>query len=493
MNEMKSLKYKILALAMCVSGLVGCSDFLETSPSTSVADSEVFTTIAGAQAALNGCYYHMRAYSSGGTERQDDYGIPSIWIISDMCGEDVIAWGGWYTFVYNYWGETQAGIFRSSQLWTFHYRLINNVNSILANVDKCSGTDQEKQYIKGQAYAMRGWAYFDLARLFQQTYAVAEDMPGVPIYTEPTTEATEGKPRGTLKQTYEQVLSDLMQAESLLDGFSRGDRINNFDQSVVQGVLAQVYQVMNNWPKAEEYAKKLLAIYPLTTNEEYLAGFNDHSVPSWIWGMKQTEEQNMGDYSPFAMWANGTRACYTFQGWFIATDFVNQFDQDDIRAGQFEWWWDQIFVTYKFRDNDECRGSIVFMRSEEMLLNAAEACARQNKETEAKELLWQLQDMRNAKRTIASGNDLIEVILLERRKELYGEGLALFDMLRNQKPLVRSGNHVDYGGAITLPARSWRFIFQLPNAELKNNKSLSDDIWPAGDQNPYSGVFEPRN
>lgn len=100
--------------------------------------------------------------------------------------------------------------------------------------------------------------------------------------------------------------------------------------------------------------------------------------------------------------------------------------------------------------------------------------------------------MRNAKRSETTGDDLIESILLERRKELYGEGYALFDIVRNQKPLLRTGNHVDYnGGSVQLPARSWRFIFQLPNSELKNNKALVDDIWPAGDQNPYSGVYEP--
>jgi hypothetical protein len=100
--------------------------------------------------------------------------------------------------------------------------------------------------------------------------------------------------------------------------------------------------------------------------------------------------------------------------------------------------------------------------------------------------------LRNAKRTVSSGSDLIEEILLERRKELYGEGYALYDILRNQKPLLRSGNHVNYGGGTPMPARSWRFVFQLPNAELKNNKALVDGIWPNGDQNPYEGVYSPR-
>jgi hypothetical protein len=490
---MKPTKYILFlfSLGFAACGIYSCSGFLETNPSTSIADNEVFITVAGAQAALNGSYYQMRAYNSGGADRQDDYGVPSVRLISDMCGEDIIAWGGWYVYNYNYWGETRADIYRSSQLWTFHYRLINNVNSIIAYIDQCEGSETEIKHIKGQALAMRGWAYFDLAQLFQQTYSIARNMPGVPIYTEPTTEATEGKPRGTLEDTYAQVLKDLKEAEQLLADFDRGNNINHFDLSVVEGVLSEVYQAMNNWTESEKYAQKVLDKYPLTTNEQYLAGFNDENTPSWIWGMRQTEEQNMSDYSLFAMWGNDTRKCFTFRAYFLPNDFVALFSEEDIRY-QFEVWWDVIYASFKFRDNDDCRGSIVFMRSEEMLLNAAEALAHQNKEVEAKELLWKLQDMRNAQRTTSSGDDLIEDILIERRKELYGEGYALFDMLRNQKPLLRTGNHIDYGGGTTLPARSWRFIFQLPNAELKNNKALVDGIWPNGDQNPYDGVYAPQ-
>ena len=485
---MKAIKYIILIIAAIFT--TACSDYLNVNPSTSVADTEVFQSISGAQAALNGCYRQMVTYGAGGANRQDDYGVPSIMHVSDMCGEDIIGWGGWYTFVYSYWGETRADIFRSSQLWTYHYRLINNANGILANIDRIDGDPTAKEHIAGQALAMRGWAYFSLARLFQQTYSIASDMPGVPIYLDPTDDATEGKPRGTLRETFAQVLSDLTEAERLLEGFDRGSssNINHFNRSVVEGILAQVYQVMNNWPKAEEYAMRLVDLYPLTTNEQYLAGFNDESTPSWIWGMRQTEDQNMGDYSQFAMWGNEGRKCFSFYGWFLPDDFVALFGEDDIRY-QFEIWWDQIYASNKFRDNADCRGSYCFMRSEEMLLNAAEAMARQGKDASARELLNSLQTLRQAEPSTTSGAALIEDILLERRKELYGEGHSLFDMLRNQKPLLRTGNHINYNGSFQLPARSWRFIFQIPRSEMLNNKALVDGIWPDGDQNPYSGEF----
>ena len=76
----------------------------------------------------------------------------------------------------------------------------------------------------------------------------------------------------------------------------------------------------------------------MTTAEEYANGFNDHLTKSWIWGIKQTEEQNMGDYSPFAMWYNGDRKCWTFAGFILSDQFVDLFDEDDIRFKQFENW-----------------------------------------------------------------------------------------------------------------------------------------------------------
>jgi tetratricopeptide (TPR) repeat protein len=286
------------------------------------------------------------------------------------------------------------------------------------------------------------------------------------------------------------VLEDFTQAETLLQGFVRSYK-NHIDQSVVRAFLAQTYLTMNNWEKAAEYAEKARQNYPLTSNSVYQEGFNDLSTASWMWGMPQTKDQNMGDYSPFAMWANWTRNGYTFQCFFLSNDFVNQFDDGDIRKSQIYFVWNVIYYSMKFRDTEDLTGSIIFMRSEEMLLTQAEALARMGKEAQAKELLWQLQEMRGAKKTTATGNDLVEAILMERRKELYGEGLSWFDMIRNQKPLTRTGNHVSYGGGKQFPARSWRFVYQIPNSEIINNKSMEEGIWPAGDQNPFDGVYVP--
>lgn len=487
---MKNCIKTLIITALIALGTSSCEDYLETNPSSSVSDVSVFNTVQGAQAALNGCYYQMES-GNGGAGRSDDFGYPSHQMFQSVSGEDIIVWGGWYSYDYSMWGHTRGDIFKSSSLWNFYYILINNANSVIAYTPGCTGDETEKKHVMGQAYALRGWAYFQLIRLYQQTYIIAKDLPGVPIYTEPTSDKTKGKPRGSVEQTYQQILSDLTTAETMLDGYNRGNRKNRINTNVCQGFLAEVYLTMNNWAKAAEYAGKARTSYPLTSNDDYLAGFNNVNTASWMWGVAPTKDQNMGDYSPFAMWANWTRNGFTFQCFFLATNFVEMFDAEDIRASQFNYVWNQIYYSMKFRDTADLLGNIVFMRADEMLFIESEALMRMNRENEGKTLLWELQEMRGAKKSEGTGKDLIEALLVERRKELYGEGFDWFELIRNQKPLLRTGNHVNYNGNVTFPAHSWRFVYQIPFSEIISNDAMVDGTWPNGDQTPFDGVYKP--
>lgn len=493
------MKKIFFAAAAVLSALTlsSCSDFLETQPTSSVSDSQVFTTISGAQGALNGCYYILD-FEDLNYGRGDVNGYVSHLMTFDSCGEDIIVKGGWYCYDYNMWGHQRGDIFKTYCLWYYYYLLINNVNSVIAYTPAIEGAAQaDINAIVGQALAIRGWAYFNLIQLFQQTYAVAspKGMPGVPLYTEPSSDQTEGKGRGTIDETYAQIISDLTAAEEMLAGFSRQAK-NHFDQSVVRGVLAHVYLVMGNWAKAGEYAAKARAGYPLTSNEEYYLGFNDISTKSWMWGMKQdTENQLMGDgaYGPFALWTNyivrdGDAGGWSFNCFFLNDKFVNLFTEGDIRLGQIHWNDGlALHLSDKFYDNSSLCGDFVFMRSEDMLLIEAEADARQGKEAEALTLLNELQSLRGAKLSASTGEALVEDILIERRKELYGEGYAWYDIIRNQKALVRDGNHENFGGAKSFPARSWRFVYQIPTSEIQNNPNINSDTWPTAGagQNPY--------
>ncbi len=59
-------------------------------------------------------------------------------------------------------------------------------------------------------------AYSQLILFYQHTYKGNENAPGIPVYTEPTTSASEGKPRGTVQQVYDQINSDIAKGVALL-------------------------------------------------------------------------------------------------------------------------------------------------------------------------------------------------------------------------------------------------------------------------------------
>ena len=80
---------------------------------------------------------------------------------------------------------------------------------------------------------------------------------------------------------------------------------------------------------------------------------------------------------------------------------------------------------------------IVLMRSSEMYLINAEAKAQMG-HADAINSLNTLKQARGAKQVQGLvGQDLLEEIWLERRKELFGEGFALVDIVRNQQNVVR--------------------------------------------------------
>jgi hypothetical protein len=98
----------------------------------------------------------------------------------------------------------------------------------------------------------------------------------------------------------------------LLEGFVRQDKIE-LNQDVVRGLLAKTYGALNNWPKTEEYAAKVVTSgnYSIMTADEVallpgedgtVGGFNDiNSIPGVMWGIDITPA-GQGLASLFSWW-----------------------------------------------------------------------------------------------------------------------------------------------------------------------------------------------
>jgi hypothetical protein len=118
------------------------------------------------------------------------------------------------------------------------------------------------------------------------------------------------------------------------------------------------------------------------------------------------------------------------------------------------------------------------MRAPEMLLIEAEAKARQG-EADAATLLYDLQSNRDTA-AVASGNtgeDLINEIMVERRKELYCElGVEWFDAKRLRTGMPRTANHRVSMDADPILADDKRFILCIPQAEIDANEFIEDTV-----------------
>jgi hypothetical protein len=507
-SKYNTMKRKIVYILIFIALLPSCSDeFFETSPATQITTQEVYSSVDNIDAVLNSAIKYLLENSTS----QDNPGLPTIFLTHEVMGEDAIARDGRYGFrdSYPYRDPFDNTTRRCLFFWTLQYTSIDHANNVIANVDEANGI--KFQYLKGQAYALRAFNYLNLVRQYQFTYIKDSTAIAVPIYTAPTTPSTEPRPRSTVREVYAQILSDLHEAERLLPGFQRTVK-NRPDINVVYGLLARVYLTQEKWQLAAQYAAKARNGYPIMTPQQYTEGFSDVSNPEWIWGHPQTRTQNKGGASflayiettPYTTNASGTNLYYGYNSIVLDPHFTELFEPNDIRRSLFRIATqhdEALYALYtygkfrnKYPDHD---GHIILMRSSEHLLIEAESKARLHDVAGAVNLLNELRVKRNLSELSASAyneSQIIDEILLERRRELWGEGFRLYDILRLQIAPVRTESDEAFpflnddgqtayvkGHWITkfpdgsnLSPNSPYYLFPIPLNEINNNPNLNN-------------------
>jgi hypothetical protein len=368
--------------------------------------------------------------------------------------------------------------YASRGLWRTWYKDIYNTNIILENIDQVEGDQKKKDEIKGQALVIRARCYYNLVRFFQHTYIIAKDKPGVPLIL--TSKISEEIARASVEEVYTSILKDLKDAETLLASYIRPN-LGYYDLNVVNFLLADVYLTMNNWSEAKTYANKIRTKYPLMTIDEYRDGFTTVNQ-EWVLGYEQTDQDNTEE-NLAAFWDYGQGGSPNPYRLLTPSTHFMDLMKDDPRA---------MFVPHpteegkfagvKFLEKNASApyGALIDMRAAEMYLVEAEAAVRAGNASEALNVLKMVQNARPGAAVTATTNpdELLQAILLERRKELYGEGLDYFDIKRLQLPIEKSfakGNLLD----ISLPANSNRLTLMIPDQEMLNNKAMEQNPDPA--------------
>lgn len=466
---MKKL-YSILLVISIMT--IGCEkDYLDQpKPTESVNTSIIFESTDGVEAFMSGILRLSREQF----ERTDSGGLYSMYFARVVKGNDLILGYQWYLFDYEN-DNREPTYTRTTFSWEFPYSMINQLNLFIDGVKKSANLSSlEQDEFLGQAYTLRAFYYFQLAMEFQHTYAYDPSLPAPPIYEEP---ALEGKAMSTLGELYDFILSDLYTAVQTTPE-NRIDK-SYVNRKVTYAVLARVHQVMGNWDEAAKTA--IIARQGFSLNSsEYSTGFDDMNAREWIWAMPQRADQSNYYYIAPHSFTDNVGDGYGLAFW--NKDFVSLFSTTDVRntfvdlfnVGNGNEYYARSSSKFTFAFSSD----IPIIRSPEMMLIEMEAKARLGSESEASSLLLALQQNRdsNAQASGNSENALIDEILVERRKELYGEmGVEWFDAKRLRKGITRSGNHRVKSAANLLPDDK-KFFLKIPQKEIDANLLIDEAI-----------------
>lgn len=225
-------------------------------------------------------------FSGPDYQQPNDFGYSALYLRRDVMGQDIVALGNnWFSTSYEC-GVGLAPIYLYSQyFWTFYYTQIKSCNTVLELAGE--NPDEDKVSGVGIAHAMRAWWYLELSQTFaQKPYAVDKESLTVPIIRDnfDLVSAT-NNPRATNEVMFAFILEDLDKAETELAGYTRPNKFTP-DVSVVYGLKARTYLLMEDWANAEKYAKLAQQGYSMMTSEQYIDrvnGFNNaNSNNAWI-------------------------------------------------------------------------------------------------------------------------------------------------------------------------------------------------------------------
>ena len=437
---------------------------------------------------MSGVYSLTFTTETGGTTGHDDFGHKSYDIFSDMLSGDVAlstSTYGWYrASITEFQGPLDFTFGDNRQVWRYYYRIIRGCNEV---IDGLGGNDvvpenQENKYIMGQAKALRAHSYFYLTQFYQKVYDATEEI--LPLYTDAI--APNG-PKVTASIIYDQMESDLTEAITLLDGFSRSNK-TEINKSVAQGIYAYVLGARGtDYSKAYDMATAAMNGFTLMSGAELTGGFNDLNTPGWMWGVDLNDEIALGlvswwgqmDYYSYSYPAFGDAKSIDQSLYDAIPDSDARKEQFNNEPGEYE----HLLPLNKFYDADKERygssrivkADYVYMRVAEMHLLAAEFAAKSGNDGSAKTNLKNLVGQRVADASYIdglSGPALKNEIYLQTRIELWGEGKSYLAMKRNKATVTRGSNHLSFVGE-AIPYNDERLTFEIPEGEIQFNPFIS--------------------
>jgi hypothetical protein len=463
---------RLFGLWLALVAASGCRKYLEVPlPLTSVAVSGAFQNDNSAAATLTGVYAQL----STANIFSGSLGVGGF---TGLYGDELKIQ---LTTVPDYVAVYGDGVSSSSavtSLWTTFYSRLYAVNLAIEGLKPATNLSYQGQWL-GEAYFLRGLLYFYQTNLYGD----------VPLVLSSDYLSNNILARSPQADVYTQILSDLKQAQSLLDNqyhdgtgavtTSRG-RPN---KAAATALLARVYLYMKDWKNAEAQANSLIgdaADYQLPALSKVFL-VNSAEV---IWGLVP--------YSGNSFLVADAKAYYIPPGKIPATVVLSSLGDSLVAAfepgdGRWSTWVGKDSVpasggtpaaVYYYASKYKAMGlytsaqeTFVMLRLAELYLIRAEARAQQNN------LSGALADLNAVRARAGLGAsaavtqaDVLGAVLHERRVELFTEvGHRWFD-------LRRTGN-VDAVMSVMAPLKggswsSFKAWWPIPLTDIQNDTRL---------------------
>ena len=462
-------KYNKIVLLIMIGFVLSCSEsFLELTPQQSVSDVDALTNLEDLSSSITGVYDEI----SG-----DYYYGRYMLLIPDVMADDVKQ-NAQANRVVDYAEHVQSVTDGSaSSLWTGMYRAVNASNNIInSNIDVVADSEDEKDHIIGEAYALRALVFFDMVRFFAHHYTYTADAshPGIPLVLD--FDPLSKPARNTVKEVYDQVITDMTTAISMMKSESRSGNSNTLSSTSVKALLSRVYLYKEDWANAEAMATEVIGSgYSLVTNANYFSLWTTDNSSESIFEISMTESDNRG--------GNSIAGLYIKEGYgdyLPSSDVVSLYSAGDARLSTFKE--DDLlvgeFAPYRVDKYPDVNGfdNTKVIRLAEMYLIRAEARAEIGTN-----VLGAQQDLDQVKQralptaavTTAIGQTLKDAIFLERRLELAFEGQRLWDLMRKKMDIVRTDCT---SNTCLIPYASDTVILPIPQNETDVNDIIEQNL-----------------
>ena len=440
LDIMKSI-YTILFAGL----LVFSCDVLEPEPQQSLDASTALVDAGSADGILSGAYSLMQDI--------DYYGLEYI-LNNDLLADNAVFEGFFDSQLELDQKAVPITNIFLEDVWPDIYIVISSANLLITGVDNIDDPALDRDAVVGEAHAIRALGYFDLLRYFGEHFDTSSEF-GLPVILEPipNNDFTQipNLPRSSVAEVYDQIISDLDVAISLLSNDDTG-RMNYW---AALSLRARVNLYRQAYDQAFADADSVIARAPFALEADLNDVFFTTDASSESIFEVEFNEQDQSEYNTYLF----RRDEYN-----VDTTLLNSFEEGDVRATFFTNIRGRDRTT-KYSDNTNANNAKVFRLAELYLIRseaAVFASGDPNAGTADLNVIRNRAGLEDLD-AIATTENYVDALLYERRAELNFEGHRFFD-------LVRLGRAEE-----VLGLESFRRVLPIPRNELQVSDALAQN------------------